>query len=113
MLLNIILTWLVTALSLFIISRLNIGIDINSVGTAVVAAIVIGLINALLRPIVAFLAFPLTVLTLGLFALVINALMFMLAAALVDGFRLRNGFGSALIGSILLSLLNGLIFWIL
>jgi putative membrane protein len=62
---------------------------------------------------VRFLAFPITFLTLGLFALIINALLFALAASLIDGFRLKNGFLCALIGSILLSILNGLIFALL
>lgn len=110
---GILLTWLVTAVSLFIISRLNLGIDIDDVGTTLVAAIVVGLINAVLRPIAQFFAFPFTVLTLGLFWFVVNALLFMLAAALVDGFHLRNGFWSALIGSVLLAILNGILFAIL
>jgi putative membrane protein len=112
MLMNMILIWLVTAVSLFIISRLNIGIEIDDLGTTLVAAIVVGLINALVRPIVAFFALPFTILTLGLFWFVVNALMFMLAASLVPGFRLRNGFWSALLGSILLVVLNSIIFWI-
>ena len=110
MLTNMILTWIVTAVSLFVITRLNLGIDIDDTGTTLVAAVVIGLINAVLRPIFSFLTFPLTILTLGLFWFVVNALMFMLAAALVDGFHLRNGFWSALLGSILLAVLNGIIF---
>ena len=113
MLTNMIVTWLVTAVSLLIISRLSLGIDIDDLGTTLVAAVVIGLINALLRPVVAFLTFPLSILTLGLFWFVVNALMFMLAAALVDGFRLRNGFWSALVGSILLDILNAIFFAIL
>lgn len=112
MLTNMLVTWLVTAVSLFIISRLNVGIEIDDLGTTLVAAIVVGLINALVRPIVTFLTFPLTILTLGLFWFVVNALMFMLAASLIKGFRLRDGFWSALAGSFLLAVLNGVIFWI-
>ncbi len=104
------LTWLVTTVSLFIISRLKLGIDIKDLGTAAVAALVLGLLNAVVRPILGFLSLPITILTLGLFALVLNALMIMLMAALVKGVRLQNGFWSALIGSIVLSLLNWLIF---
>lgn len=113
MLTNMVLIWLVTALSLLIISRLRLGVEIDSVGTTLVAAVVVGLINALLRPIAQFFAFPMTVLTLGLFWFVINALMFMLAAALVDGFHLRNGFWSALGGSVLLAILNSVLLTIL
>ncbi|MGQ9491770.1 MAG: phage holin family protein [Anaerolineae bacterium] len=107
------LTWLVTTISLFIISKLKLGIDIKDLGTAAVAALVLGLLNAVVRPILAFLSFPITLLTLGLFALVLNALMIMLMAALVKGVRLRHGFWSALLGSIVLSLLNWLIFAII
>ncbi len=110
---NLLLTWLVTALSLLLITRLDIGITVQSFGTALVAAIVIGLVNAILGPILRFLTFPLTFLTLGLFALVVNALLFWIAAGIVQGFRLRNGFWSALIGSILLSIINAVIFWLL
>ena len=110
---GLLVTWLVTAVSLFIIAQLNIAIEIKSFSTALWAAVVFGLINGILGPIAQFLAFPLTLLTLGLFALVVNALLFGLAASLVDGFRLKNGFISALIGSILLSILSAIIFWIL
>lgn len=107
------LTWLVTTVSLFIISRLKLGIDIKDLGTVAVAALVLGLLNAVVRPILAFFSLPITILTLGLFALVLNALMIMLMAALVKGVRLQNGFWSALLGSIVLSLLNWLIFAII
>jgi len=106
-------TWLVTAVSLFIISQLGVAIKVDSFGTALWAALIFGLINGILGPIAYFLSFPFIVLTLGLFALVVNALLFGLAASLVTGFRLKNGFISALIGSILLSILNTIIFWIL
>jgi putative membrane protein len=107
-----ILTWIVTTVSLLIIARLNVGVEIRSVGEALVAAVVIGLVNAVLGPVVRFLSFPLILLTLGLFSLVVNALLFWLAAAIVPGLRLRNGFVSALIGSILLSIVNTVLFWI-
>lgn len=107
------LIWLATAVGLFVISRLGLGIEVRDTGTVVVAALVVGLFNAVLRPVAQILAFPLTVLTLGLFALVVNALLFWLAARLVDGFTLRNGFWSALVGSILVSLINGVILGIL
>lgn len=110
---SFIITLLVTAASLLIISRLNVGVEVDSVGTALIAGLVIGLINAFIAPIVNFLALPFIVLTLGLFALVINVLLFWAAAGLVSGFRLKNGFWSALIGALLVSILNTLIFWIL
>ena len=113
MLTTLIITWLVTAASLYLLSRIDIGIEIDDFSTALVAALAIGLINAFLRPIAQLLALPITVLTLGLFALVVNALLFWLAAELVKGFSLRNGFWSALIGSLLLGILNGLLFAVL
>jgi putative membrane protein len=110
---GLLISWLVTAVSLYIIAQLNVGVEIRDFKLALLAALVIGLINALLGPIVHVLALPLTVLTLGLFALVVNALLFALAAALIEGFALRNGFWSALIGSVLLSLINAVLFWLL
>lgn len=108
MLTNFLITWLITAVSLYIISRLRIGIEIQDAGTALIAALVLGLLNAIVRPILAFLSLPITVLTLGLFALVLNALMIMLMGAIVKGVRV-NGFFGALIASIVLSILTWLI----
>jgi putative membrane protein len=106
-------TWLVTTVSLLIISRLRLGLDIKDLGSAAVAALVLGLLNAIVRPILAFFSLPITILTLGLFALVLNALMLVLMAGLVKGVRLQNGFWSALVSAIVLSLLNWLIFAII
>ena len=106
---HIIVTLLVTAVSLVIISKLPTGVEIDSFGKAIISAIVFGILNALLRPILAFLAFPITFLTFGLFALIINAVIFGLAAALVTGFRLRWGIWSALIGSFALSVIMSII----
>lgn len=107
---GILVAWLVTSVSLFIISKLPLGIEIDGFGKAVWSAAVFGILNALLRPILGFLAFPITFLTFGLFALVLNAIIFGLAAALVDGFRLRGGALSAFFGAIALSLLNSVMF---
>jgi putative membrane protein len=107
-----VVTLLVTALSLLILSRLNIGLEVEDIGSALIAALVLGLLNAFLRPILGFLAFPITILTLGLFAIVLNALVLYLTAALVKGFEIRN-FLAALLAAILLGVLNGLILWIL
>jgi putative membrane protein len=87
-------------------------LEIENFGTALLAALVLGLLNATLRPILGFLAFPITFLTLGLFSIVLNAIVLYLAAALVKGFQIRN-FLAAIIAAILLALLNGLILWIL
>lgn len=110
---GIIITWLVTTISFLIISRLPLGVEIDSIGKAIWAAAVFGILNALVRPVIAFFAFPITLLTLGLFSIVINAIIFGLAALLVNGFRLRWGIWSALIGTIALSIVNSLLFSLL
>jgi putative membrane protein len=107
---HFLLTWLITALSLLIISALRLGLEIKGFGTTLVAALVLGILNAILRPILGFLTLPITILTLGLFALVLNALMIMLMAALVKGVHLRNGFWGALIASIVLGIFNAILF---
>ena len=99
----------VAPLGLLMLSQFRLGIEIKSLGTALVAALVLGILNAIVRPILGFFALPITILTLGLFALVLNALMIMLMAALVKGVQLRNGFWGALIVSILLSIFNAIV----
>lgn len=106
--------WLVTAVSLLIISRIELfGIEIENFGTALIVAVVLGLLNAVLRPVLNFFSFPLLLLTFGLFSVVVNAAVFGVAAAVVNGFELRRGCLSALIGPILLGLLNSIILAIL
>ena len=102
--------WIVTSLSLLVISRIGLfGIEIENVGTALVFAVVLGLLNAVLRPILGFLSFPLLILSFGLFSVFINAAVFWLAANLVSGFELPRGCFSALIGPIALAVLNAVI----
>lgn len=110
---GLLITWLVTSVSLFVISKLPLGIEIDGFGKAVVSAAVFGILNALLRPILTILTFPFLLLTFGLFAFILNAIIFGLAAFLVPGFRLRWGFWSALLGSLVLSFLNTLLFRLL
>ena len=81
---ELLIIWLVTTLSLLVISRIGLfGIDIENFGTALVVAVVLGLLNALLKPILTFLSFPLLFLTFGLFSVIINAFVFWLTAGLV------------------------------
>ncbi|AOY82844.1 phage holin family protein [Moorena producens JHB] len=110
---SLLIACLVTAISLLIISKLPTGVEIDSFGKALVSAVVFGILNALLKTILDILALPLTILTLGVFAVVVNTIVFGLAAALVTGFRLRWGFWSALIGSIALGFVNSLIYKVL
>ena len=95
----LLLRWVLSAFALVLIAKIVPGIH-TTFGAALVAAIIIGLINALLRPLVVLITLPLTILTLGIFLFIINALMFGLAAWLTPGFTV-DGFGAALIGSIL------------
>lgn len=104
---------LVTAVSFLIISKIPIGVDIDSFPKALISAAVFGVLNAFLKPILDVLGSPFTFLTFGLFALVINAIIFGLAAWLVEGFRLRWGFWSALLGALALSIINSLLFNVL
>ncbi len=111
---GLLITWIVTSVSLFIVSRLSfLGVEIDKFTTALWSAIVFGLLNATLGAVLKFFTFPFIFLTFGLFALIINAAIFALAAAFVDGFTLRNGFWSALLGSIALSVINSVCFSLL
>jgi len=96
---------LVFGVLLLIVSRIVPGIEVDSVGTAFMAGLVMGILNAILRPILAFISLPLLILTLGLFIFVLNALMLKIAAAIVPGFRVK-GFGSAFIGAVLLAVFS-------
>src|SRR4028119_1994670 len=107
------ISWLVTSVSFFIISKLPIGVDIDSFGKAMISAAVFGLLNALVRPIFLFFGIPLLLITFGLWMIVINAAIFGLAAWLVDGFRLRWGIGSALLGALALGFINSLLYQVL
>ncbi|HAC62319.1 MAG TPA: hypothetical protein DCF68_01980 [Cyanothece sp. UBA12306] len=100
------LTWLITAISLLITAYLIPGIVINTFIVAAIAAIVMGLINAIVRPILIIFTLPLTFLTLGLFLFVVNAISFSLVSYFTPGFTI-NSFLDALFGSIVLSLVSG------
>ena len=100
---KIFIRWLLLAAALLLVAEIYPGVRISGFGEAMVAALVLGLLNTLVRPILVLLTLPVTVLTLGLFLFVINALMFYFAAALLGGFNV-DGFVAALIGSLLYSL---------
>ena len=102
-LMKIAIRWLLLAAALLLVANIYSGVVVTSFGSALIAALVLGLFNALLRPILVLLTLPVTVVTLGLFLFVINALMFYFAASVLDGFNV-TGFGAALIGSLLYSL---------
>ena len=105
---DLLLHWFLSAGSLLIVAFIFPGIKIDGLGAALIAPIVIGLINATLGFVVKIITLPLTVLTLGIFWLIINALMLQLAAAIVPGFYVA-GFLSAFFGAIVLSIINMLL----
>ncbi|MDT8342063.1 MAG: phage holin family protein [Longimicrobiales bacterium] len=101
---------LVSAVLLYVVAQILDGIEVDGPAAAIFGAVILGLANTFVRPVLILLTLPVTVLTLGLFIWVVNALMLMLAAALVQGFRVRS-FGSALLGSLLLGVLNWGVSW--
>jgi putative membrane protein len=100
--------WLLLAGALLLVAHLYPGVEVKSFSSALIAALVLGLLNTLLRPILVLLTLPVTVLSLGLFLFVINALMFWAAAHLLSGLAVA-GFWAALIGSLIYSLCGMLI----
>ncbi|RJG03424.1 phage holin family protein [Noviherbaspirillum sedimenti] len=102
---RLLLTWLINAAALFALPYLIQSIKIRSFGVALVAALVLGLINTLIRPLLVILTLPVTLLTLGLFILVINGLLFWLAGRLVPGFHV-GGFWPAVGGALVYSLIS-------
>jgi putative membrane protein len=102
---HLIVHLLTTALLLWLVSYFVHGIHFSGFGAAVLAALVLGIVNALVRPILVIITLPITLLTLGLFLIVVNALMLMLTGALVPGFTV-SGFTAALLGGLLLGFFN-------
>jgi len=105
---GLLVRWIVSAIALYLTSRIVRGIVVDGLASLLLAAAMIGVINAFVRPVVLLLTLPLSVVTLGLFVLVVNAAMLALASAFVPGFEVR-GFGSALVGWLLLSFFTFLI----
>jgi putative membrane protein len=102
---KILAKWLLNAVALLAVAHLFSGVQVQSFGSALIAAFVIGLFNVVLRPVLVVLTLPVTVVTLGLFLFVINALMFWSAAGILEGFHVQ-GFGAALIGSLIYTVLG-------
>jgi len=102
---NILIRFLINALAVMAAAYVVPGITVRNFWVALIVALVIGLLNALVRPLLLLLTLPVNILTLGLFTLVINALMFWLAATLVSGFHV-SGFGAAFWGSIVFWLVS-------
>lgn len=109
---NLIIRILLTAVAVVLLSKFLPGVEVASFVEAIYVAIVLGLLNALLKPILIILTLPITIVTLGLFLLVINACIILLADKFLDGFAV-SGFWIALLFSLLLSLLQSILFSIL
>lgn len=106
--LNLFIVWLINAVALLLLPYLVSSIRIEGIVTALVVVLVLGVVNTLLRPLLILLTLPVTLLTLGLFIFVINALLFLMVAHWVDGFYV-GGFWSALFGSLLYSIVSWLL----
>jgi putative membrane protein len=106
--LGLLLQWILSALALLIVSRIVPGFHVHGLGPAMIASLVIGLLNATIGFFLKIVTFPLSILTLGIFLLVINGLMILLASSVVRGFRVQ-GFGPAFWGAVVLALLGILI----
>lgn len=103
---------LLTAGAILIVANIVSGVQVSGLGSALIGALVLGLVNAIVKPVMIVLTLPLTILTFGLFLFVLNALMLWLVSAVVPGFQIR-GFWAALVGSLLLTLLNIIIDWLI
>lgn len=106
--LGFVLRLIVNAVALYAVVRFVPGISVAGTGNLIVASLVLGLLNAVLRPIISFFSLPVTILTLGLFTLVVNGVVFALAAWLVPGFDVA-GFGSAVLGALAFSVISFLL----
>ena len=102
---KLLVQWLISASALLLVAYLYSGVQVDSFGSALIAAFVIGLFIAVLRPVLVILTLPVTIVTVGLCLFVINALMFWSAAGVLGGFHV-SGFGAALLGSLLYSLIG-------
>lgn len=102
---NLLLRWLVTSLSILTLPHLLSAVHVSGLGAALGAAAVIGLLNFLVRPVMILLTFPLTVLTLGFFILIINALIFQFTSGLVSGLQV-DSFGAAFLSAVFVSLVS-------
>jgi len=105
---TLLLVWILNAVALLIVAYLLPGINVASFGAALIAALVLGLLNTLVKPVLVLLTLPITVVTLGLFLLVLNALVFWFAGSILKGFQVA-GFWWAVAGAIVYSLISGLL----
>lgn len=104
----VLLRWLINAATLIAIAYIVPGVEVSSFYIALITALLLGLVNVTLRPILIFLTLPITILTLGLFTFVINGLMFWFVASFIDGFNVA-GFWPAFVGALIMAIVNWLV----
>jgi len=109
---NLLAVWLLSAAAIHITATLTPGFKIRSFGAAMLASVVLGLLNMTIRPLLLFLTLPINILTLGLFTIVINAVVLRLTAGLLKGFDI-SGWLPAILGAIVLALVQAFLFWVL
>ncbi|MCC2595758.1 phage holin family protein [Pusillimonas sp. MFBS29] len=105
---ELLLVWILNAVALLIVAYILPGITVASFGSALIAALVLGLLNTLVKPVLILLTLPITIITLGLFLLVLNALVFWFAGSVLKGFQV-NGFWWAVLGALVYSIVSGLL----
>ena len=108
---TLIVRWFINALALLLVAYLYSGVQVDGIFAALIAALVLGLVNAVIRPLLVVLTLPVTILTLGLFIFVINAFMFWFVTEIVKGFTV-TGFMAALIGSLMFSVISLVTNWL-
>ena len=108
---TLIVRWFINALALLLVAYLYSGVQVDGIFAALIAALVLGLVNAVIRPLLVVLTLPVTILTLGLFIFVINAFMFWFVTEIVKGFTV-TGFMAALIGSLMYSVISLVTNWL-
>ena len=109
---RLLLVWLINALSLLAVPYLLPSVSVDSVYAALMTALILGLINTMIRPVLVLVTLPINILSLGLFTLVINGLLFWFVASFVEGFRV-GGFWSALWGALAYSVISSLASWLI
>ncbi len=105
---GLLITWIVSGLSIFIAAYIIPGVEVADLTSALIVAVVLGIINTFLKPVLTILTLPITIITLGLFSLILNALLIMLASRLVAGFTV-SGLLPAILFSIVLSIVNSIL----
>ena len=109
---KLLVVWLLNALALMLVATFLPGIEVRSYGSALWAAVVLGLVNTLVKPVLTLLTLPITILTMGVFYLVLNGLMFWWVGSMLSGFVV-NGLLAAMLGAILYSVTSGFLSWLI